>query len=313
MRSTIFWVGTVGAGIALLGASFAVTNEYYLFAGYVVLQYVVLATAWNILGGYAGYVNFGTAGFFAVGAYSTVILHKTLPLPLPAMIAVGGVFAGLIGLGTGYLTLRLRGVFFSIATLALAIVLQTLVTNWDFVGGSRGVYIIRPASVALFPSYIHYLFALVLALAVGAVLIARMIETSWIGRGMAAIRDDEVAAGCCGVPTLRLKLLATTVSGALMGMAGAPFPYYVTFLDPASGFNLSYAVNSIAMPLIGGTTSWVGPVIGAVLLGIVQQVATVTISSELSLLIVGILLVVFVTAAPNGILGLVQGFKARRR
>ena len=98
-----------------------------------------------------------------------------------------------------------------------------------------------------------------------------------------------------------------------MGMAGAPFPYYVTFLDPASGFNLSYAVNSIAMPLIGGTTSWVGPVIGAVLLGIVQQVATVTISSELSLLIVGILLVVFVTAAPNGILGLVQGFKARRR
>ncbi|HSQ02591.1 MAG TPA: branched-chain amino acid ABC transporter permease, partial [Burkholderiales bacterium] len=265
------------------------------------------------LGGYAGYVNFGTAGFFAVGAYSTVILHKTLPLPLPAMIAVGGVFAGLIGLGTGYLTLRLRGVFFSIATLALAIVLQTLVTNWNFVGGSRGVYIIRPPSVLLFPSYVHYLFALVLALAIGAVVIARLIESSWIGRGMAAIRDDEVAAGCCGVPTLRLKLLATTVSGALMGMAGAPFPYYVTFLDPSSGFNLSYAVNSIAMPLIGGTTSWIGPVIGAVLLGVVQQVATVTISSALSLLIVGILLVIFVTAAPNGILGLIQDYRARRR
>jgi branched-chain amino acid transport system permease protein len=207
----------------------------------------------------------------------------------------------------------LRGVFFSIPTLALAIVLQTLVTNWNFVGGSRGVYIIRPTSVLLFPSYVHYLFALILGLAVGAVLIARTIETTWIGRGMEAIRDDELAAGCCGVPTLRLKLVATTISGALMGMAGAPFPYYITFLDPASGFNLSYAVNSIAMPLIGGTTSWVGPVIGAVLLGVIQQVTTVTISSELSLLIVGILLVVFVTVAPNGIIGLVQGYKSRRR
>jgi branched-chain amino acid transport system permease protein len=313
MKSRMSWLAPVGAGICLLAISLAVTNEYYLFAGYVVLQFVVLATAWNILGGYAGYVNFGTAAFFAVGAYSTVILYKTLPLPLPAMMAVGGLIAGLIGLGTGYLTLRLRGVFFSIATLALAIVLQTLVVNWDFVGGSRGVYIIRPASVLLFPTYIHYLFALILGLAVAAVLIARTIENSSIGRGMAAIRDDELAAGCCGVPTLRLKLLATTLSGALMGMAGAPFPYYVTFLDPSSAFNLSYAVNSIAMPLIGGTTSWIGPVIGALLLGIIQQVTTVTISSELSLLIVGILLVVFVTVAPNGIIGLVQNYKSRKR
>ncbi len=312
-KSRVLWLAPIGAGICLLAVSLAVTNEYYLFAGYVVLQYVVLATAWNILGGYAGYVNFGTAGFFAVGAYSTVILYKTLPLPLPAMMAVGGLFAGLIGLGTGYLTLRLRGVYFSIATLALAIVLQTLVTNWDFVGGSRGVYVIRPASVPLFPSYIHYLFAMILGLAVGAVLIARVIERSRIGRAMTAIRNDELAAGCSGVPTLRLKLLATTLSGALMGMAGAPFPYYITFLDPSSGFDLSYAVNSIAMPLIGGTTTWIGPVIGAVLLGIIQQVATVTISSELSLLIVGILLVVFVTVAPNGILGLISHFKSRRR
>jgi branched-chain amino acid transport system permease protein len=90
-----------------------------------------------------------------------------------------------------------------------------------------------------------------------------------------------------------------------MGMAGAPLPYYVTYLDPASGFSLAYAVNSIAMPLIGGTTSWLGPVIGAVLLGIIQQVATVTISSAVNLLIVGLLLVGFVVVAPNGIIGLV--------
>ena len=113
--------------------------------GYVVVQYIVLGTAWNILGGYTGYVNFGVTAFFAIGAYSTVVLHKLVPaLPLPVMIVVGGVLAGLVGLGTGYLTLRLRGVFFSIATLALAVVVQTLITNWDFVGGARGAYVLRP-------------------------------------------------------------------------------------------------------------------------------------------------------------------------
>jgi branched-chain amino acid transport system permease protein len=95
-----------------------------------------------------------------------------------------------------------------------------------------------------------------------------------------------------------------------MGMAGAPLPYYVTYLDPTSSFNLAYAVNSVAMPVIGGMTSWVGPIIGAILLGTIQQLATVTISSALNLLIVGLLLIGFVMVAPNGIVGLVQ---ARRR
>ena len=115
------------------------------------------------------------------------------------------------------------------------------------------------------------------------------------------------AAEANGVPTLKLKLIATALSGGFMGMAGAPLPYYVTYLDPASGFSLSYAVNTIAMPLIGGTGSWLGPVLGAVLLGTLQQVATVTISSALSLLLVGVLLVCFVVAAPRGIIGWFTG------
>ena len=209
--------------------------------------------------------------------------------------------SGIVGLGTGYLTLRLRGAFFSIATLALAVVVQTLVTNWDFVGGSRGAYIIRPANAPLLGiDYIDYLFLVMLGLVVIVLTIARAIERSRLGYGFATIRDDEVAAEASGVPTLRLKLLATTLSGALMGMAGAPLPYYVTYLDPASGFSLTYAVNAIAMPLIGGTASWLGPMIGAVLLGTLQQVATVTISSALNLLIVGLMLVGFVVVAPNG-------------
>src|SRR5215468_4313761 len=243
-RTLLIGVGVVTAGVFL--ASLRV-NPYLYFAGYVILQYIVIATAWNILGGYAGYVNFGTPAFFALGAYTAVYLIQSIRAPLPVLIVAGGLVSALLGLAIGYLTLRLRGVFFSIATLALSIVLQTMIINWE----------------------------------------------------------------CMGVPTLRLKLFATTVSGFLLGVAGAPFPYYVTFVEPNSAFNLDYAVNALAMPMIGGTTSWVGPVIGAVLLGSAQQLATVTISSEMNLFIVGIVLVAFVVLAPEGILGLVRRLRSR--
>ena len=305
MRNTYFISLALVVAVVTFAVARLIGNAYVFFAGYVVLQYVVLATAWNILGGFTGYVNFGTAAFFALGAYSTVVLHKTMPLlPLPAMMLVGGAISGIIGLGMGYLTLRLRGTFFSIATLAMAVVAQTLITNWNFVGGSRGAYVIRPSDSPIFSGdYIQYLFVIMLLLSVISVCLARAIQFSRLGFGFSAIRDDEAAAEASGVPTLKLKLIATALSGGLMGMAGAPLPYYVTYLDPTSGFSLSYAVNTIAMPLIGGTATWLGPVIGAVLLGTLQQVATVTISSALSLLLVGILLVAFVIAAPKGIVG----------
>ena len=323
MRPTAFWLTAAAVAIAFAAATrMLIVNEYFFFAGYVVLQYVVLATAWNILGGYTGYINFGTAAFFAMGAYSSVVLHNlptlmrsefaiTIPeIPLPLMMVVGGIVSGIVGLGMGYLTLRLRGVFFAIATLALAVVVQTLIVNWDYVGGARGIFVIRPTQAPLSGSYIQYLYSLMMMLAVIAVGTARSIERSRLGLGFAAIRDDEQAAEAGGVPTLRLKLIATALSGALMGMAGAPLPYYITRIDPLSSFDLAYAVNSVAMPVIGGMTSWVGPILGAVLLGTIQQLATVTISSALNLLIVGVLLILFVVIAPNGIVGLVQ---ARRR
>jgi branched-chain amino acid transport system permease protein len=327
MTQAAFTTATLAAGAAFYALLALVGNEYLYFAGYVVLQFVALALAWNILGGYCGYVNFGSAAFFALGAYTTVAVYEvahgsSLPghlldaIPpgvlLPLLIVAGGAVAGLVGLGMGYLTLRLRGVFFSIATLALAVVLQTFVVNWDFVGGSRGAYVIRPGEFPLPGGFVGYLFLLMLLLVIGAILVARGIERSRLGTGFAAIRDDEVAAEAAGVPTLKLKLIATTLSGALMGMAGAPFPYYIGYLEPASAFGLSYAVNAIAMPMVGGTHSWIGPLAGAVLLGTFQQVATVTISSVLNLLIVGLVLIVFVIAAPNGITGVLADRRRRR-
>jgi len=309
MNNTMFAVAATAVAIAVLAFAHALGVDYFYFAGYTILQFIVLSTAWNILGGYCGYVNFGTAAFFAMGAYSSVFIHKLYPLPIPFLIVIGAIVSGIVGFGMGYLTLRLRGAFFSIATLAMAVVLQTLVVNWDYVGGSRGAYVIHPENLefgALSVHYIEYLFVLMLALAVLALVTARTIERSQLGYGFATIRDDELAAESCGVPTLRLKLIATTLSGAFMGMAGAPFPYYIGYLQPQSAFALDYAVNSIAMPMIGGTTSWVGPLVGTIVLGSAQQYATVTISSAVNLLIVGLMLVGFVIIAPNGLIGLVQ-------
>jgi branched-chain amino acid transport system permease protein len=289
----------LAAGIALSGA-----NEYFFFAGYVVLTFVVLATAWNILGGYAGYVNFGTAAFFGIGAYTATVLFKWLGAPLAVQIAGGAAVSGLLGFGVGLLTLRLRGIFFAIATVAVIFICETLMVNWRYVGGATGLQLLRPEVLAPFDTYIRMLFVVMALLAVAAVSIARYIQTSWIGRGLRAIRDSEEAAESSGVPTLKLKLFACPVSGALMGAAGAPMAMYLSFIEPASSFNLTYSVSALAMAMIGGTAHWIGPVIGAMLLGSIQQIVTVTISNEINVLVVGVLLVLFVVLAPDGVIGL---------
>jgi branched-chain amino acid transport system permease protein len=313
MRAYRFWICVVLVIVAGLVFTSVAKNPYYFNAAYVVMQALIMAVAWNILGGFTGYVNFGSAGFFAVGAYTSIALHKAFELPLPLLILAGGAMCGLIGLGVGYLTLRLKGVYFAIATLAMAIVFETLINNWAFVGGARGAYILTPEPPLWFDSYIAMLFMLMLLLALAAIAVSRYLNSSRIGRGLAAIRDDEVAAECAGVPTLRLKLVSTTVMGIMMGVAGAPYPFFVTFVDPVSAFNLFVAVNSIAMPMIGGTAHWIGPIVGALLVGSMQEIVTVTVSSELNVLIVGVMLVVFITLAPRGIVGLVQKHWARRK
>jgi len=299
-----YWIGAGALFLLALGLALSPVNEYFFYAGYVVLTFVVLATAWNILGGYAGYVNFGTGAFFGLGSYSAVVLFKALGAPLAVQIVAAAAVGGVLGFGVGMLTLRLRGIFFAIATVAILFITETLMVNWRYVGGATGLQLLRPDVMAPFASYTRMLFVVMALLSVLAVSIARFVQVSWIGRGLRAIRDSEEAAECSGVPTLKLKLFACTASGALMGAAGAPMPMYLSFVEPASSFSLNWGVSALAMPMIGGTAHWIGPVAGALLLGSIQQIVTVTISSEINVLVVGVLLVLFVVAAPDGIVGL---------
>src|SRR5246127_3190144 len=310
-RSSIaFWAGAAIFLIAALLMTQYIRNEYPFFAGYVILQFVVLSVAWTILGGYAGYVNFGTNAFFGVGVYTAVLLVQAYKAPLGVQIAAAAVVGSLLGLGVGLLTLRMRGIFFSIATIAVAIVIETTITNWRYVGGAAGIQLQRPPVMAPFDSYVRMLFFVQAFLVVLSVAITRYIQHSWIGRGLQALKDDELAAECTGVPTLRLKMLACVLSGALLAAAGAPAAMYLQYADPSSAFNLNYSVSVLAMALIGGTAHWIGPVIGAILLGVTQQLLAVTISSEVNVLVLGVMLVLFVVAAPEGIIGLFR--KGRR-
>jgi len=306
-RSSIeFWAGCAIFLIAALLMTQFIRNEYPFFAGYVILQFIVLSVAWTILGGYAGYVNFGTNAFFGVGVYTAVMLVKAYEAPLGVQILTAAVVGGLLGLGVGLLTLRMRGIFFSIATIALAIIIETTIINWRFVGGAAGIQLQRPPVMAPFDSYVKMLFFVQALLVVIAIAITRFIQNSRIGRGLHALRDDELAAECTGVPTLRLKLIACVVSGALISAGGAPAAMYLQFANPDSAFNLNYSVSVLAMSLIGGTAHWIGPVLGAILLGTTQQLLAVTISSEVNVLVLGFMLVLFVVAAPKGIIGLVS-------
>jgi branched-chain amino acid transport system permease protein len=310
--SIAFWIGAVLFLAAAMLTTQVIRNEYPFFAAYVILQFVVLAVAWSILGGYAGYVNFGTSAFFGVGVYTAVFLFKAMDAPLAVQIAAAAIIGAVLGLAVGALTLRMQGIFFSIATIALTIIIETSVTNWRFVGGAAGIQLQRPAVTPPFETYVQMLFFVQALLVVLAVAIARYIQNSWIGRGLQALKDDELAAECSGVPTLRLKLLACVVSGALMCAAGAPAAMYLQYADPSSAFNLNYSVSVLAMSLIGGTAHWAGPVLGAILLGATQQALAVTISSEVNVLVLGVLLIFFVVAAPEGLIGLMRKVRNRK-
>src|SRR5207302_4832842 len=209
-----FWIGAALFLAAALLMTQVIGNQYPFFACYVILQFIVLAVAWSILGGYAGYVNFGTSAFFGVGVYTAVFLVKAIGAPLAVQIAAAATVGALLGFAVGLLTLRMQGIFFSIATIAVTIVIETSVTNWRFVGGAAGIQIQRPPVMPPFDNYVQMLFFVQALLVVLAVTIARYILLSWIGGGLEAIKDNELAADCTCVSTLRLLLLAGVMSCA---------------------------------------------------------------------------------------------------
>ncbi|WP_354525996.1 branched-chain amino acid ABC transporter permease [Mycolicibacterium sp. 624] len=274
-----------------------------------VFMFVALAGAWNLLGGYAGYLNFGTVMFMGMGAYTTGILSTTFAVNPLLTLPFAAIVAGLGALLVGVPGFRLRGDYFAVATFVLTLALQQLAANIDITGGSTGLSVTSPmvsleSSVRLFCVLFLILGVCVTALNWGVE------KTRWFS-ALTAIREDEDAAEVLGIPTLRIKLFAFVAGAAIAGVAGSMYASQLQFIEPIGTFDFQVSLAVVVAVVLGGSGTWYGPVIGAVVTQLTLQLLLVNLDGIWNQIIFGALLVVGVLAAPRGVAGLIR--KARTR
>ncbi len=268
----------------------------------IVLMYVALAGAWNLLGGYVGYMNFGSVMFMGLGAYTTAILSTTLQInplyALPAAVLVAGAGALLVGI-PGF---RLRGDYFAVATFVLTLALQQLATTLSITGGANGLFLESPT--ASLDDSVRLFCVLFLGAAVLATALCWYVErTRWLS-ALVAVREDEDAAEVLGIPTLRIKLVAFVVGAAIAGLVGCLYASELLFIEPTGTFDFQVSLAVVVAAVIGGKGTWYGPLIGAVLTQAVLQLLLVNVAGTWNQFVFGAVLVVVVIAAPRGIAGL---------
>jgi branched-chain amino acid transport system permease protein len=284
-----------------------------------IFLYAALATAWNILAGYCGQISLGHAVYFGLGAYtSTLLVREAALTPWLGMLA-GATLAVVVSQAIGYPVFRLRGHYFAIATIGFGEIVQTIVLNWDGIGGARGLFvpIKRPDSLLNFQFHeskaVYYYIALgLLALAIAA---ARWIERSRRGYYFRAIREDQDAAASLGVRVAREKHAAMAVSAALTALGGTFWAQYVLFIDPESVFPLSLSILICLVAVMGGVGSLWGPLLGAAVLVPLSEGTRVLLGGTgkaLDLVIYGALIMVIAVFQPAGLMGLVRHLGRQR-
>ncbi|OGO42845.1 MAG: hypothetical protein A2Z04_02485 [Chloroflexi bacterium RBG_16_57_9] len=294
-------------------------NTYYQTLVFFTFLFVTLSVAWNIIGGYTGQVSFGHAAFYGLGAYITAILwNQGLP-PLLA-VPVAGLIAGLYSLIIGYPTLRLRGPYFSIATIGVSEATRILMLNWEQVtGGASGLRMPTPPDIQSYAQQFYYIGLVVM---IGAIWVSTWIQRSKFGLGLFAINMDHDAAESLGVNTARAKMLALAISAAIVGVAGSIYTQYVFYIDPQTVFGFSRGIDMILMATIGGVGTVWGPVLGAVVFGVVQdRLSTASLSFagqtislvQFNLLLYGSLLILIMLFEPKGLVGLGERIARRIR
>lgn len=259
---------------------------------------VILASSWNILGGLAGQVSFGYSAFMGIGAYTTVLLslagvNAYLTLPLGALLAAA--FSVLVGLPT----FRLRGPYFTIATIGISEAVRVFAAGLSFTGGSSGRRM--PPGVGSFLSN-YYMMAI---LAIGVVALVAVLRRSRFGTALAAIRQDIDAAEALGVNATRFKVAAHAISAALVALAGGLFAINFQYIAPNSVFDFRLSLSIVLMPVVGGVGTLVGPVLGAIIFSYLQiKLLTIPALRDSYLFIYGSLLILVMLFEPLGLVGL---------
>src|SRR4051812_17333970 len=286
--------------------------------GALILLYAIAASAWDIVGGYAGQVSVGHVVFFGCGAYASMAAYSHFALPPLVGIPVGIAAAVLIAAGIGVPTLRLSGHYFSMATIAVAELVRLIVTNTEYLGaavGLSGPTVPRTAFDLSFTSALpyYYLFLIVLAITLG---ITWWMTNSRMGFYLRAIKDSERAARSLGAPASRTKLYAFMLSAGLTSVAGALYAMMFGFVDPESGLGILISVKMLIMAALGGAGLLFGPLVGAAILVPLEEISNNLLGGKgagLTFVVYGAIIVIIARFQPGGILALINRLWAKRK
>lgn len=286
-------------------------NQYLLSVLILIVLFAYLGESWNIIGGYAGQLSLGHSAFFGLGAYtSTVLFLKFGITPWVGMFA-GGILSLIAGLIIGFLAFKygLRGAYFALATLAFAEILRLLSINWMWIGGAVGLLIPGKENYWLFLSSSKlFFYYIILIMLVIVTLITFVIENSRLGFYLIAIREDEQAANSLGINTFKYKLVATAISAFFTGLGGTFYAQYLLYIDPNIVFGSYLSVDILLRPIIGGSGTLWGPLIGACVLGPLSELTRVFFGNimGLHLMIYGATLILVILFIPSGIAGIIS-------
>lgn len=285
--------------------------------GALVLLAAISASAWNLLGGYAGQVSVGHAVYFGIGAYSALVVYNTLGWPPIAGAPAGVLVSMLAAAAVGTPTFRLRGHYFSMATIAAAELFRILAANWPLLGSAVGLMGPPvPRTVAdlsfISPVPYHYLFLVVLVVLLA---LTWLMQRSRMGYYLAAIRGGDRAARSLGVPVLRYKLYALLLSAAFTSLAGSLYAVMVGFIDPDSALGILISVKMLIIAALGGAGTLFGPLVGAVILVPLEETTNALFGgggTGVTFIVYGAIILLIARFQPGGVAALWQALATRR-
>lgn len=294
----------VACAVALLTFPNWAANPYVLSAGIVVLNYAVLSTSWNFVGGFTGYISLGHAAWFGLGAYSTGLLITKADFPSFVAWAGAGVIVLVLAIPVGFAALRVRGASFVIVSIALVLITLLVFQSWSsFTGGSNGLIVPRPFPDLLRPEHHRVFFFLFAALLAAALVVWWLIDRSRFGLGLKAIREDEDKAEALGVPTYTYKMIVYVISAVYTALGGGMYALWFGDLDPIFQFSILIGSYMVLMALLGGVRHLFGPLLGAVIVGSALEYFKLEFGdTQFHLIATGLLLAIVVLFMPDGII-----------
>lgn len=294
----------IACAVALLTFPSWAANPYVLSAGIVVLNYAVLSTSWNFVGGFTGYISLGHAAWFGLGAYSTGLLITKADFPSFVAWAGAGVIVLVLAIPVGFAALRVRGASFVIVSIALVLIMLLVFQSWSsFTGGSNGLIVPRPFPDLLRPEHHRVFFYLFAALLAVALLVWWLIDRSRFGLGLKAIREDEDKAEALGVPTYTYKMIVYVISAVFTALGGGMYALWFGDLDPIFQFSILIGSYMVLMALLGGVRHLFGPLLGALIVGSALEYFKLEFGdTQFHLIATGLLLAIVVLFMPDGII-----------